>query len=251
MLTRQRHALLLDRLTADGRLVAKELAAELELSEDTIRRDLRALARAGRLQRVHGGALPASPADADLEARQHVATASKRAVGAAAARLVLPGQTVILDGGTTAVQLARHLSPGLVATVVTHSPVVAVELARHPDLSVVVVGGVLFRHSMVSVGASAIESVSRIRADAFFMGVTGVDVETGLSTGDLEEAHVKRALAARAAETIVLASAEKLGAASPYSIMALDEASGIVVDADAPAALVRAVRRKGLTVTKA
>jgi len=251
MLTRQRQDLLLARLAEDGRIVAKSVAAELGLSDDTIRRDLRALARAGRLRRVHGGALPASAADADLEARREVATASKRAVGKAAAKLVIPGQVVIVDGGTTAVQLVRHLPLDLVATIITHSPTIAVELERHVNLTVIIVGGQLFRHSMVAVGASAIEAMSHIRADTFFMGVTGVDAEAGLSTGDLEEAHVKRALGRRAAETIVLASKEKLGAASAYTIMPLEEASGIVVDEHTSPGLLKAFRAKGLTVTKA
>jgi len=251
MLTLQRQELLLTRLAEDGRIVAKSVATELGLSEDTIRRDLRALARAGRLRRVHGGALPASAADADLSARREVATTSKRAVGRAAARLVTTGQVVFIDGGTTALQLVRHLPLGLVATIITHSPTIAVELERHTNLTVIIVGGQLFRHSMVTVGASAIEAVSLIRADTFFMGVTGVDLEAGLSTGDLEEAHVKRALGRSAAETIVLASKEKLGAASAYRVIPLEEASGIVVDGQTSPALVKAFRAKGLTVTKA
>ena len=213
MLTRQRKNLILERLGGEGRIVAKDLAAELDLSEDTIRRDLRELARDGRLQRVHGGALPSAPAEADLVARTAIASDSKRAVGRTAAALIEPGQTVIVDGGTTALQLVAHLAPDLRATIVTHSPVVAVALERHPSVAVELVGGRLYRHSMVAVGAAAVEAMSTVRADAFFMGVTGIDAEAGLSTGDLEEAHVKRALSRRAAETIVLASAEKLGVA--------------------------------------
>jgi len=251
MLTSQRQELLLSRLAEDGRLVAKSVATEFGLSEDTIRRDLRALARAGRLRRVHGGALPASAADADLSARREVATTSKRAVGRAAAKLVTTGQVVIIDGGTTALQLVRHLPLDLVATIVTHSPTIAVELERHINLTVIIVGGQLFRHSMVTVGASAIEAVSLIRADTFFMGVTGVDLEAGFSTGDLEEAHVKRAFGRSAAETIVLASKEKLGAASAYRVIPLEDASGIVVDGQTSPGLVKAFRAKGLTVTKA
>src|ERR1700723_3446417 len=101
MLTRQRKTLILARLKSDGQVVAKVLAQETGLSEDTIRRDLRELASEGLLQRVHGGALPASPAMADFTGRRHVSPEGKAAIGRAAARLVRPGQVVILDGGTT------------------------------------------------------------------------------------------------------------------------------------------------------
>src|SRR5215470_19734155 len=104
MLTSERKALILQRLRQDGRVIAKAFSQELNLSEDTIRRDLRELAGAGLLQRVHGGALPSSPAMADFATRRSVATSGKRAIGRAAAGMVQPGQVVFLDGGTTAVQ---------------------------------------------------------------------------------------------------------------------------------------------------
>ena len=251
MLTRQRKNLILERLASDGRIVAKALAAELALSEDTIRRDLRELARAGRLQRVHGGALPTAPAEADLVARSAIASASKCAVGRAAAALIEPDQVIILDGGTTTLQLVAHLPLDRPLTVVTHSPSIAVALAAHHAVRVVMIGGQLYRHSMVNVGAAAIDAMSHVRADGFFMGVTGIDPDAGLSTGDLEEAHVKRALRRRAAETIVLASAEKLNVASSYVVMALGEASGVVLDADAPKPFVTSMRRAGLDVHRA
>ncbi|MDQ7959117.1 MAG: DeoR/GlpR family DNA-binding transcription regulator, partial [Pseudomonadota bacterium] len=218
MLTRQRQQHILDALRRDGQVVAKALSESLGLSEDTIRRDLRELAAQGRLQRVHGGALPVAPAEADFAGRQRLAPQEKVAIGRAAAAMVQPGQVVFVDGGTTAVQLARHLPPALRATVVTHSPSVAVELVAHPGVEVVLIGGRLFKHSVVAVGAAAVEAIARIHADLYFMGVTGVHAQAGLSTADMEEAAVKRALMAAAGDTVVMASSEKLGAASPYVI---------------------------------
>ncbi len=222
MLTTQRKKLILARLARDGQLIAKDLAREFDTSEDTIRRDLRELAQAGKLQRVHGGALPASAAVGDLQARENVSPQEKIALGRFGAAMIERGQVVILDGGTTALQVARHLDPALRATIVTHSPTVAVQLAEHPLIDIIVLGGRLFRHSMVGVGASVIDAASRLRADLYFMGVTGVHPEAGLSTGDAEEAAVKRALHERAAETVVLASSEKLMAASPFVVAALE-----------------------------
>ena len=242
MLTTQRRKLLLARLAAEGQLVAKALAQELGTSEDTIRRDLRELAAEGLLQRVHGGALPASAAMGDLAVREQVSTADKVALGRFGASLVKPGQVVILDGGTTALQVARHLAPGLRATIVTHSPTVAIELAQHVGVEILLLGGRLFRHSMVNVGADVIAAASRLRADLFFLGVTGVHPDAGLSTGDAEEAAVKRALHARAAETVVLASPEKLMAASPFVVAPLSEISLLAVARATPASLIRKLR---------
>ena len=250
MLTTQRKKLLLARLAAEGQLVAKALAHELGTSEDTIRRDLRELAAEGRLQRVHGGALPASAAMGDLAVRGQVAVADKVALGRFGASLVKPGQVVILDGGTTALQVARHLAPGLRATVVTHSPPIAVELAQHAGIEILMLGGRLFRHSMVNVGADVIAAASRLRADLFFLGATGVHPDAGLSTGDAEEAAVKRALHERAAETVVLASSEKLMAASPFVIAPLAAASLLAVPRATPARVTRALRASGVKVQR-
>ncbi|RQP23029.1 DeoR/GlpR family DNA-binding transcription regulator [Piscinibacter terrae] len=251
MLTAQRKQLILNRLASHGQIVAKDLADELGTSEDTIRRDLRELAQQGKLQRVHGGALPASAAVGDLQVREQVSSQEKQALGRFGAGLIQPGQVVILDGGTTALQVAHHLPADLRATVVTHSPNVAVALAAHRHIDILVLGGRLFRHSMVNVGASVIEAASRVRADLFFMGATGVHPKAGLSTGDAEEADVKRALHERAAETVVLASSEKLLSASAFVIAPMKAASLVVVPAGTPAKTVTALRSGGVKVQKA
>jgi DeoR/GlpR family transcriptional regulator of sugar metabolism len=251
VLTTQRKQHILKVLAKEGQIVARTLSQELGLSEDTIRRDLRELAREGLLQRVHGGALPASPAVVDFAGRQHLAPDAKRAIGRVAAGMIESGQVVILDGGTTTLQLARHLPLELKATVVTHSPTIAVALVEHPEVEVVLIGGRLFKHSVVAVGAGAVDAIRGIRADSYFMGVTGIHPEVGLSTGDLEESLVKRAFCASAAETIVLASAEKLGAASPYVIAPVTEATGIVTEAAVPEEATAAYARLGITITRA
>lgn len=251
MLTSQRKAYILKVLKEQGEVIAKAISEELQLSEDTIRRDLRELAAEGKLQRVHGGALPASPAVGDFAVRQQIAPEGKVAVGRAAASLVRPGQVVILDGGTTTLQLAKHLPRELAATVVTHSPTIAVALQEHPSVEVVLIGGRLFKHSVVTVGAAAIEAIARIRADTFFMGVTSIHSEAGLSTGDLEESHIKRAFMARAAETYVLLTAEKLNTASPYVIAALSEIDGLVVESRISRGDLAPFKRAGLTIVRA
>ena len=250
MLTRRRKQHILSVLQRDGNVVAKSLSEELALSEDTIRRDLRELAAEGLLQRVHGGALPIAPADTDFASRQQLAPDEKVAIGRAAARLVKPGQVVFIDGGTTAVQLARHLPRNLQATVVTHSPSVAIELVSHTQLEVVLIGGRLFKHSLVAVGAAAMGAIARVHADTYFMGVAGVHAEAGLTTGDIEEAEIKRALMAASAETVVLASSEKLGVASAWVINPVTAATSLLVSPDAPAKALAPLRKAGLAILR-
>ena len=251
MLTSQRKLHLLELLKRDGQIVAKTLSEQLGLSEDTIRRDLRELAREGLLQRVHGGALPASPAMAPFAERQHISSDAKPAIGRAAAAMIAPGQVVFIDGGTTAVQLVRHLAPDLRATVVTHSPSIALELVEHAQIEVIMLGGHLFKHSIVGVGAHTIEAIGRIRADLYFMGVSGLHPEAGITTGDFEEAAVKRALSLAAARTVVLASPEKLDTASPFQIAPLSQVGAIVVNAGVADALVAPYRALGIAMVLA
>lgn len=248
MLTSQRKNYLGEVLRRDGRIVARAVSEELGLSEDTIRRDLREMARDGLLMRVHGGALPASPAVGNFAQRERIASADKQAIGRIAAGLIQPGQVVFIDGGTTSAQLVRHLAPQLHATIVTHSPSVAVELVAHPNIEVVMLGGRLFRHSVVGVGAATIEAIGQIRADLYFMGVSSVHPEAGLSTGDFEEACVKRALCRAAAETIVLASAEKLATASPYQVVAWSDVGAMVVPPSVDEAALAPYRKLGITI---
>jgi DeoR/GlpR family transcriptional regulator of sugar metabolism len=251
MLAAERRDLLLERLRVGGKLVAKDVAGELGVSEDMIRRDLRELAAAGLCQRVYGGALPVSPAAADYAARRNIAIAGKRTVAAAAARLIQPGMTVILDGGTTALAVAQALPGYLSATVVTHSPTVAVALVDKPAIDVFLLGGRLFRHSVVTCGATAAEAAQGVTADLFLLGVTGVHPDAGLTTGDGEEAAMKRALARRAADTYVLASAEKIGTASPFAVLALSDVTAIITDAPATDPALTELRAAGVSVIHA
>lgn len=248
MLTTERKALLLDALGKEGRIVAKEFSQKLGLSEDTIRRDLRELAGEGLLQRVHGGALPASKALKDLPTRRNVSVNDKAEIAKVAAGMVKEGQIVFLDGGTTTIRLARALPKGLKATVVTHSPDVATALLDHPGVDVELIGGHIYKHSNVSVGAVAIEAISQIRVDLYFMGVTGIHVEHGLTTGDREEAAVKRAICRQAAETVVLGSRERVGAVSAYSVVGFDDVDGLIVSRKCPEDLLTPLRDLGTQI---
>jgi DeoR/GlpR family transcriptional regulator of sugar metabolism len=251
MLAAERRDLLLARLEADGKLVAKDMAAELRISEDSVRRDLRELAAAGLCQRVYGGALPASPALADYAARAAVSPESKERVARRAAALIRPGDRVILDGGTTTLAVVRAVPRTLHATVITHSPTIAAALVEHPAIDVFLLGGRLYKHSAVTCGTVAADAARAVSADLFLLGVTGVHPVEGLTTGDVEEAAMKRTLAGRAADTYVLASREKLGAASAYAVLPLADVAGLVTDAPEDDPTLGELQRAGVEIVAA
>jgi DeoR/GlpR family transcriptional regulator of sugar metabolism len=229
MLTQERKQLLLDRLRRDGRLVAKDLSAELDVSEDTIRRDLRELAGEGMLTRVHGGAMPASPTVANLDVRRTLASTDKQLLGRAGAELVERDQMVFIDGGTTNLELVKQLPLNLKATVATHSPQIATALEHHAGVDLIVIGGSLLRHSMVCIGSKALEAISRMRFDLFFLGVTALHEDEGATTGCFEEAEIKREIVNRSAEVVTLLTTDKLGAISPFTICPLDHITSIIM----------------------
>ncbi|CDZ73070.1 Transcriptional regulator, DeoR family [Neorhizobium galegae bv. orientalis] len=228
MLTTQRKSLILDILRREGQVVAKRAAEEFSLSEDTIRRDLREMAAEGLLRRVHGGAMPNAPDLPDFSARRAVSSDVKQRLGRAAAGMVKPGQTIFLDGGTSTAEIARALPRDFAFTVITHSPTIAAELEHHPTADVILIGGRLYKHSMVATGAAAMAQIALMRPDIFFLGVTAVHPARGLSTGDFEEAAIKRHIAACSIETITLVTEEKLDAVSPHVIMPVSALSGMI-----------------------
>jgi DeoR/GlpR family transcriptional regulator of sugar metabolism len=233
MLTSQRKSLILDILRRDGQVIAKRVAESFSLSEDTIRRDLRDMAAEGLLNRVHGGAMPISPDLPDFSTRKDVSLEAKQRLGAKAASLVTAGQMIFLDGGTTTAQIARHLPRNIGLTVVTHSPTIAAELEHHPTVEVVLIGGRLYKHSMVATGAVAMAAISLLRPDIFFLGVTAAHPVHGLSTGDFEEAAIKRHIAGGSARTYVLLTQEKLDRVSSCQVLPIAGVSGLIVPGEA------------------
>lgn len=250
MLTPQRKKKILELLAAQGQVLSKQLSETFAVSEDTVRRDLRELSAQGLLQRVHGGALPASAAIATFAERKNLSLDIKQRLAGKAAELILPGQVVLIDGGTTTGELVKCLPPDLNITVVTHSPGIALGLIDHPLIEVVLIGGRLFKHSVVAVGAATLEGLEKIHADVCFLGVTGIHTEAGLTTGDFEESCIKRALAGRAAETIVMASPEKLNTASPWAIGDISLMNTLVAAKETEEHVLRSFAERGVDVVK-
>jgi DeoR/GlpR family transcriptional regulator of sugar metabolism len=218
------------RLERDGRVVASELVASLGVSEDTVRRDLRELAEQRLLHRVHGGALPSAAPLVSFARRLDLGHSEKVALADAALPLLEGARLIVLDGGTTTLELARRLPPSYNGTVVTNAPPVASALASHPHVEVVLVGGRLLKDAQVTVGAAALEALHHVRADCCVLGVCSFHPDVGATTSDSDEADVKRAMVACSGEVIALATADKLRTTNPWVVAGLGDVDHLVTD---------------------
>ncbi|MFD9115914.1 DeoR/GlpR family DNA-binding transcription regulator [Streptomyces bottropensis] len=202
------------RLARDGgRVDVVSLAEQFQVTAETIRRDLKALDRAGLVQRVHGGAIPAGRLDfePDLAEREGTAADEKDRI-AQAALAELPGDgTILLDAGTTIARLAAAIPLEAALTAVTHSLPIAARLADHPGIQLHLVGGRVRTRTRAAVDAWALRAYGEIRADVLFVAANGFSVDHGLTTPDLAEAAVKRAAVAAARRVVLLADSSKHG----------------------------------------
>lgn len=227
------------------------LSQALGVSEDTLRRDLRDLAAAGKLQRVHGGALLRSPAVGSVAEREHQATQPKQALAAATARLIQDGQVILMDGGSTNLQVARSLPRTLKATVATTSPAIALALLPYPQVEVILLGGRLDKETETAVGIATAEALHGVHADVCLLGVCSLDVEIGISAANGEEALIKRLMIAQSAEAIAAVVADKLGTAMPYVVAPARELTHLVTEHFVPDVVAAAYEKLGITVIRA
>ncbi len=229
-LPQERRQHLLNELRLNGKLVTAELAARYDVSEDTIRRDLRDLANAGLLKRVHGGALPVSPSNAPYEEREKQSMENKATLAQAAAQLVQDGQVILIGGGTTNAEIARHLPANLRATVITTSPHVAIHLVHHPNLEVIIIGGRLNKNEFIAASAEAVAQLRQFQADLCFLGVCSLHPEVGYTTNEYDDIAITRALIEQSGEAVATVTAAKLGTLAPFVVAPLDQITHIVTE---------------------
>ena len=247
MLKEERQQRILAILRSEGRVVATELQRTLGVSGYTIRRDLDELAELRHLQRVHGGALARSPVAATYAERSRQSVAGKQAVARAAATLLQAGDTVIVDGGSTALALVEAIPPGHTGTFITHSPPVAAALAGR---EVVMIGGSLDARAMVCVGAHTIDAYSRITADVCFLGIWSIHATAGISSGYYEEAEIRRALVNRADRVVGLATRDKLGTTAQFGIAPATALTHLATEPDVPPELLDPFSELGIKLVR-
>jgi len=251
LLTEERRKQLLLHLQRDGRVIAADLSQVFGVSDDTIRRDLDALAEQGQLQRVHGGAIRRPAVNHNYQTRQSESSAAKEGIARLAATLIQPGDVAIFDGGTTSLAIAQHLPERLAATVITTSPHVAVALANHNNIEVILIGGRMYRYAMVAVGAETVAALQRIHADICIVGVLAIHHEVGLSVIDYEESLTKQAMITAATRVVAPVTIEKLSTIAPFAVAPLTSITHLVTEAAVTVEMLAPYQFARLTIMQA
>ena len=243
----ERHQQILETARANGRVEVAGLAKDLAVTPETVRRDLTALERRGVLRRVHGGAIPVErlgiePGVADRESH---AAGQKERIARAALDELPDGGSIIIDAGTTTARLAQLLPTDRELTVVTHSIPVANILISRPNIVLHLLGGVVRGRTLAAVGEWTKAQIADVFADVAFMGTNGISVERGLTTPDIAEATVKRALIEAARRTVVLADHSKFGREDFARVAPLSVVDTVITDVELDVELAEDIETAG------
>ncbi len=247
MLKKERQAFIIQQINIHNKVLSSDFCAQLDVSEDTIRRDLQELAEEGRLIKVHGGALSKS-FHFTLESPTIYSLSEKKRIAFKAAQLVKDGMMVVLSGGTTIREFVKILPPDLNATFITVSVPIALELLEHPTCEVVFVGNKLNKNAQVAVGAEVIHRLGQIKADLCILGTNSIDSEFGISDLEWEIIEVKRAMIKCASKTISLAISEKLNTIQRLQVCGPEEIEMLITELAPDNPILEPYRAKGITI---
>jgi DeoR/GlpR family transcriptional regulator of sugar metabolism len=212
-----------------NKVLSSDLSIQLDVSEDTIRRDLNELSETEKLLKVHGGALSKS-FRFPFHQNEVYAQSSKREVAIKAIRLLKEGMVVLTGGGTTMIEFAKLIPTDLEATFFTISPLVALELVEHAKLTVILIGGQLSKNVQINIGASVINDLSDIKVDICFLGANGIDSKEGITDSDWEVVQVKKAMIKSSAKVVILSIGEKLNSVQKMRVCHLNQVTHFITD---------------------
>ncbi len=251
LLNEERRRAIVELLQRYGRVLVADLSQKFQTSQVTIRKDLEVLHMQGLIHRTHGGALPARDGaleDRTLREKEKLNRKEKLRIASAAARMVSEGQVIILDSGTTTMEIARALRDFKNLTIITNAVNIAAELANS-SVELILTGGNVRKNSFSLVGPIAEDTLRRLNADILFLGVDGFDVQYGLSTPNLLEAKVNRVMVEVAKRTVATCDSSKFGRRSLSLIVPPSALQHVITDDGIPKADLRTLRKQGIDVT--
>ncbi|GGG22815.1 DeoR/GlpR family DNA-binding transcription regulator [Pontibacter amylolyticus] len=229
MLKEERQAFIIKQINLHNKVLSSDLSLKLNVSEDTVRRDLNELAESGQILKVHGGALSKS-FHYPFSQSEVYAKESKKEIARKVIDLLKDGMSVLVGGGTTMIEVARMIPDTLRCTFFTVSPLVALELAERPNINVILLGGQLSKNSHIMIGAQVVNQLSEIKVDLCILGTNSLSVEDGLTDSDWEVVQVKKAMIRSAKKTAIMSIAEKLGSDQNMKICDLNSIHYLVTD---------------------
>ena len=247
MLKQERQAHILRQVNLHNQVLSANLSQQLDVSEDTIRRDLQELADNQKLIKVHGGALslsfnnhgPATPIYAHTQ---------KKLIARKAASLIQNDMFITTTGGTTLIELARTLPKDLKATFISGSLPVALEYCHHPLIDVILIGDKVSKNSRITVGGEAIARIRQIKADICFLGVNAIDIQHGITDNDWEVVQVKKAMIESAQKVICLTISEKIDSFQPFHVCPVEELDMLITELSPDDPLLEPYRQKGIEI---
>lgn len=209
MFKNERHAFIIRQINLHNKVLSSTLSVQLQVSEDTVRRDLAELADSGEIIKVHGGALSKSY-HYPVQQNSVYAQDEKKVIAKKAVALIKPGMTVLTEAGTTMLEMVRMIPDDIEATFFTVSPLMALELAEHSLLTVILLGGQIDMSAQITIGERPVSELAEIRVDLCFLGVNAIDSKAGLTEIDWKVAQVKKAMIQSSDKLAILTIAEKL-----------------------------------------
>lgn len=228
----ERHAIILTKVKKDRRISMTALADELQVSEHTIRRDLKELSDTGLLTAVRGGAMVKSSMPFNIFDRTPLDIIEKNTIAEKAISLLHDGQVIFFDGGTTTQAIAGNIPDHLKLTVVTHSFPIANVLATHPGVTLIFAGGELCPSSLTTKGAQTIQTFEQVYADLCFLGVCSIDSEKGLTARSYEESAIKRVMCARSNTLIAATTSNKLDRSEAFFVHPANTIDFLITEKD-------------------
>jgi len=247
MLKIERHSIILDELRAHNRVKSGDLCELLDVSEDTIRRDLEELEETGQLKKVRGGATTLSFIPS-FKKREVIEIQTKHLIARKAIHLIKDGQVLIIDGGTSNLQLINQLPQDIKLTIFTNSIPVASKLCEFPNVDGVLLGGNILRKGHTTIGYSALEALQEIHADMCFLGITSVDAEAGLTEANRQETTIKKAMIKASRTVASMVISKKLHTRQPYKVCDITALNVMITELDPSDALLSDYKTKGVRV---
>jgi DeoR/GlpR family transcriptional regulator of sugar metabolism len=248
LLLRQRQTRIVEMLETQGRVIAGDLALEFGVSEDTVRRDLREMAAQGLCERVYGGALPLPKSAGNLALRSTLDLAAKARLAQVASREIRPGMTVFFDAGSTNLAIAQALAPQSEISAITNAPLIATALMERQIAHITLIGGQIDHHVGGTLGARAIRDLDRLNPDLCILGACGIDAVAGISAFSAEDAAFKEAVADCSASVMVAVTADKLGTAAPFKVMASHRCHCVITESNADPTILEAMAGLGIRI---
>lgn len=248
MLKQERHQQILKELAEKRKVLSVDLSKILQVSEDTIRRDLNELNDKHLLHKVHGGALPLENTILSYNQRSNTEIAKKGHIAKKALELIHNGQVILMSGSTINLELAKIIPSNIKATIFTYSLPIALELTKHPLIEVIFLGGKLNKSAQVTVGIDVINAISSIKADICFMGVGGINVNRGMTEQDWEVAHIKKHMINNSDYTVAMCLNERIKSNRSFTIVPIEQIDCIITDLDEKDTKLKGFKDKGVVV---